>query len=88
MLVNLAHIPSINRFQIRNIGKLHSDELRVLEEVLVMLGDQGSQTLLNQVQLIQVVFPWKERFSIYGLGHDAADGPDVDGLVVVVSTDQ
>ena len=34
--------------------------------------------------MIKVVFTWEERFSEDGFCHDAADGPDIDGLVIVV----
>jgi hypothetical protein len=39
---------------------------------------------LYQIELIKIVLPSKEGLTVYHLRHDATDGPDIDGCVVVL----
>ena len=67
-----------------NLGEFHAYKFGVLQKVLVMLRDQGTKTLLNQVELVQVILSRKKRLPINHLSHDAANRPNIDGFVVVV----
>jgi hypothetical protein len=47
LLIYLSEVPSLDGLQILNFWKPHSDELRVLQKVLVVLRSQGSETFLD-----------------------------------------
>lgn len=52
VLINLAEVSPLDRFYVVNVWELHADKLGVLKEMLVVLGDEGPQALLDKVELI------------------------------------
>lgn len=88
MLVDLPKIPSLDGLQVVNLGEFHANEFGVLQKVLVVLRNQGAQTLLNQIELVQVILSREKRLPIDHFSHDAANRPDIDGFVVVIPANQ
>ena len=52
-----------------------------MEEVH-LVGRQRAQDFLNDVQLVYLAFPRKERLSVAQLSHDAPYGPDVHRFAI------
>lgn len=49
----------------------------------MMLGCERPQTLLDEEELVQLVFPWKHGVAVDEFAEDAANRPHVDFLAVV-----
>lgn len=88
LLVNLSEITAFNGLDVMNFWKFHPYELRILQKVFLMLRSQRPETLLYEVQLIEVILPWKQRLSVYNFSHHAANGPDIDRPIIIVPANQ
>ena len=88
LLVDLSEIPSLDGLQVVNLGEFHADEFGILQKVLVVLRNQGAKALLNQIELVQVILSREKRLPVYHFSHDAANRPNIDGFVVVISANQ
>jgi hypothetical protein len=52
LLINFTKILTLNGIYVVDFWKLHSDKLRIFEEVFLMSSYQWAKTLLNKVKLI------------------------------------
>lgn len=73
LLVDLAKVTTLDGLNIMDFWKFHAYELWILQEMLLMLSCKRTKTLLYEVQLIEIILPWKKWFSIDDLRHNAAN---------------
>ena len=88
LLVDLAEVTALDGFDVVDLWKLHADELGILQEVFLVLGSERAKAFLDEVQLIEVILPREQRFSIDDFCHNAANGPDVNGPIVIIPADE
>jgi hypothetical protein len=71
-----------------NLREFHADKLGVFKKVFLVLSCKRSQALLYEVELIKVILSWEKWLSIDTFRHHTADGPYVDGFIVVIPADE
>ncbi len=65
-----------------NLGELHAEEARVLEEGLLMVRGQSPQRFLDEEELVKLVLSWEHRVAVDEFSHYAPHCPDIDLLRV------
>lgn len=88
LLVYLSEITAFNGLNVMDFWKFHADELWILQEMFLMLSSQRAETLLYEVQLIEIILSRKQRLSIYNFSHHTANGPDIDRPIVIIPANQ
>ena len=48
----------------------------------MVIGSEGAECFLNEEELIELIFSWKERVSVDEFAHDAADSPNIDFMTI------
>ncbi len=69
-----------------NFWKFHANKFGVFQKVFVVLGSEGSETFLDQIKLIEIILSPKNRLSIDHLCNNATNGPNINRLVIVISS--
>lgn len=57
------------------LREAHAKKARVLAESFLMIGSQLPQSLLDEIELIELILAWKERISVHQFSHYAASCP-------------
>jgi len=71
-----------------DLREFHAYEFRIFEKLLLMLSRQRTQTLLNQIQLIQIILSCKKWFSIDSLRHNTSNRPNINRFIIIIPPNQ
>lgn len=88
LLVYLAEVATLDGLNVMNFWKFHADELWILQEMLLMLSGKRAKALLNEIQLIEVILSRKQWLTIDDFPHNTANGPDINGLIIIIPANQ
>lgn len=78
----LPQVALVDGVQRVDLWKFHTQKSLVLEEGLVVVGCERAETLLDEEELVELIFPGEHGVSVDELSENATDCPHVDFLPV------
>jgi hypothetical protein len=79
---SLAQIPLVDRVKGVYFREFHTEEALVFEEGFIVIGCEWAETLLDEEELVELIFSWEHRIAIDELSENATHCPHIDLLPV------